>query len=291
MAGIDFKKFSEKGININTFAELFTTSGLVLNDNVKWITFHGSYDFAYLIKALANQPLPEDENAFNEMLGLYFFNFYDVRHIIRNIAWLKGSLSRISTDLDLKRVGQTHQAGSDSLITSKVFFKLLSSFNDHVDLFSDHNKLFGFSYKMIEDYDWGNNTYGNGFSAYPHMGMTGPMNAHPQMHHMNPMMNPRLNINGVNKPSAQNTMPNMNMIYFQNMNNITGYPSNINNMNNLNSMNTLNMFYGNANMNGMNNFNYQQGMDYNNFYGGFYNNMGNNTSNTSSNNQPLNLKN
>ena len=32
------------------FGELLVQSGLVLNENVKWISFHGGYDFAYLVK-------------------------------------------------------------------------------------------------------------------------------------------------------------------------------------------------------------------------------------------------
>lgn len=39
-AGIDFPRHEEFGIQPNTFAELMTTSGLVLTDDTKWITFH-----------------------------------------------------------------------------------------------------------------------------------------------------------------------------------------------------------------------------------------------------------
>lgn len=39
-SGIQFKKHDEQGIEVETFAELLMTSGVILNDNVKWITFH-----------------------------------------------------------------------------------------------------------------------------------------------------------------------------------------------------------------------------------------------------------
>jgi CCR4-NOT transcription complex subunit 7/8 len=285
------------------FGEVFTTSGLVLNENIKWITFHGSYDFAYFIKALSNQALPDDENIFNEMLGIYFCNFYDVRQMIKNVTWLKGSLSRISSDLDIKRIGNTHQAGSDSLVTSKVFFKLLANFNDHIDVFSDKNKLFGFSYKAMEDYDWNMGGFVNNFSNFsvPPFMMGG-------MNNMNNMNNIN-NLNNMNNLTIQSKaipLTNMNKpvsvpvsntpMYYQNgynyQNNGVGGNININSMNSHNLVpNMLNGYYGNGNINSMNSLNgmntinapmngfnpiYQQQMDYA-YYGNFY--PGGNSSN------------
>jgi CCR4-NOT transcription complex subunit 7/8 len=271
VAGIDFKKFNERGIEMEHFGEVFTTSGLVLNENVKWVTFHGSYDFAYFIKALSNQSLPEDENIFNELLGIYFCNFYDVRQMIKNVTWLKGSLSRISSDLDIKRIGQTHQAGSDSLVTSKVFFKLLANFNDHIDVFGDKNKLFGFSYKAIDDYDWNNNFVNNfsNFSMPPYMNMPGNMNinmnnlpVHSKAVPM-PNINPINNMNGINNLNSMNNInKSASPMYFQNN-------FNYQNGNSMNNMPPNMMFYGgNGNMNGFNPM-YPQQMDYA-YYGNYY---------------------
>lgn len=39
-AGIQFKRHEEEGIDVNDFAELLITSGLVLNEDVKWLSFH-----------------------------------------------------------------------------------------------------------------------------------------------------------------------------------------------------------------------------------------------------------
>ena len=39
-SGIDFKKHDEQGIDVETFGELLISSGLVLLDNVKWVSFH-----------------------------------------------------------------------------------------------------------------------------------------------------------------------------------------------------------------------------------------------------------
>lgn len=39
-SGINFKKHEELGIDVETFGELLISSGLVLLDDVKWISFH-----------------------------------------------------------------------------------------------------------------------------------------------------------------------------------------------------------------------------------------------------------
>jgi CCR4-NOT transcription complex subunit 7/8 len=144
-SGIDFNKFYHEGIEQEYFAENIIASGVVLNENVKWITFHGAYDFAYLLKTISNQPLPEDEQAFLEYLFIYFPNFYDLRYMIKNIAWLKGGLSKIASDLDIKWNGAIHQAGCDSILTSKVFTKLCLNYGEFLNLEKDLNMLFGFN--------------------------------------------------------------------------------------------------------------------------------------------------
>jgi CCR4-NOT transcription complex subunit 7/8 len=44
-SGINFKANVEKGVDQVHFAELLMTSGVVLNSDVSWITFHAGYDF------------------------------------------------------------------------------------------------------------------------------------------------------------------------------------------------------------------------------------------------------
>lgn len=39
-SGIDFKKHEEYGIDVEHFGELLISSGFVLLDDVKWISFH-----------------------------------------------------------------------------------------------------------------------------------------------------------------------------------------------------------------------------------------------------------
>lgn len=46
-------------------------SGVVLCDEVHWVTFHSGYDFGYIIKLLTCKPLPADEDEFFAELLLY----------------------------------------------------------------------------------------------------------------------------------------------------------------------------------------------------------------------------
>ena len=39
-SGIQFKKHEEEGVDVMHFAELLMTSGVILKDSVRWITFH-----------------------------------------------------------------------------------------------------------------------------------------------------------------------------------------------------------------------------------------------------------
>jgi hypothetical protein len=62
-AGIDFSLHERDGIDVHHFGELMITSGLVLEENVRWVSFHSGYDFGYLLKLLtcavsSPRPLP-----------------------------------------------------------------------------------------------------------------------------------------------------------------------------------------------------------------------------------------
>lgn len=145
-AGIDFNALERDGIDPHEFAALLIPSGLVCFDEVKWISFHGGYDFGYLTKLLICTPLPNDEHDFDHKMKLYFPSTYDVKHLMKFAIRLhnsgilsptdpgsaeilqkfehKSGLENIAETLKIKRIGTAHQAGSDSLLTGKVFFQM-----------------------------------------------------------------------------------------------------------------------------------------------------------------------
>lgn len=123
-SGIQFKKHEEEGIDPSDFAELLMTSGIVLMDNIEWLSFHSGYDFGYLLKLLTDQNLPADESEFFELLRIYFPTIYDVKYLMKSCKNLKGGLQEVAEQLELRRVGPQHQAGSDSHLTGMAFFKM-----------------------------------------------------------------------------------------------------------------------------------------------------------------------
>ena len=135
-------------------------SGLVLNDDVKWISFASKYDFGYLLKTLTCAELPMDEQGFIDLLWTFFPCFYDVKvtpaqhHLytmhLKSISSLvlsiyiqymmtaaegmHGGLSSLADALQITRIGPMHQAGSDSLLTAQAFFTLIQKhFNGNCD--------------------------------------------------------------------------------------------------------------------------------------------------------------
>jgi CCR4-NOT transcription complex subunit 7/8 len=139
-SGIDFDKFEDFGIDIQYFGELMMMSGLVLNDEIKWISFHSSYDFGYLLKTLTCSELPLEEPAFLELLLTYFPCIYDVKYMMTSVEGLHGGLSSLAETLAIDRIGPMHQAGSDSLLTAQTYFGLI---NKHMNKTCDDAKFKG----------------------------------------------------------------------------------------------------------------------------------------------------
>ncbi len=167
--GIDFNLHYRDGIDPTLFGELLMSSGVVLSDDVRWIAFQGKYDFGYLIKLLTCDHLPQSQEQFFDLLHTYFPNIYDIKWLLHNvhheledqvnataaaavsavvatetlaegplsaIALPKGQrekgLEDLAKTLEIPRVGTAHQAGSDSLLTCQVFFRLVHRHLPHV---------------------------------------------------------------------------------------------------------------------------------------------------------------
>ncbi|KAH7983557.1 hypothetical protein HPB52_012563 [Rhipicephalus sanguineus] len=89
-SGIQFPRHEKEGIEAYEFAQLLMTSGVVLSDDVKWLTFHSGYDFGYLLKVLTGENLPAAENDFFETLKSYFPCIYDVKYLMKSCRSLRG---------------------------------------------------------------------------------------------------------------------------------------------------------------------------------------------------------
>ena len=99
VAQLDFDKHRDQGIDPLEFGEALISSGLVLEDEVSWITFHGNSDFAYLLKVLTCKPMPNTQEEFCDLLDLYFPNCYDVKMISSYTKRFNGGLQDLSSKL------------------------------------------------------------------------------------------------------------------------------------------------------------------------------------------------
>ena len=139
-AGLDFDAHEKNGIDPKIFGAALISSGFTCVEDVRWISFHSGYDFAYLVKLMLIDPLPDDELEYRKYLNIFFPSIYDIKYMIKTAARIedlsqdavkvinnlgqKSGLQDLANELDVKRIGIAHQAGSDSLLTGRVFWEV-----------------------------------------------------------------------------------------------------------------------------------------------------------------------
>lgn len=89
-----------------TFAEFIIASGIVLNEDIKWVCFHGSYDFAYFLKMIMNQELSDMDDEFSNQLSVYFPYFHDIKYLIHDIESIRNmGLGNLAHELKISKKG------------------------------------------------------------------------------------------------------------------------------------------------------------------------------------------
>lgn len=213
-------------MQMERFAECLTSSGLILNEDITWISFHGAYDFAYLLKILTNLPLADNESIFLDQVQTYFPNYFDVRYLVKKDNF-RGSLTKLAQGLEINRIGSQHQAGSDSVLTSEIFFRLKKT-GDFDEVFcKGKNVLYGlgFGSDEHETVNFNQNYYANNSSN---------MNGN-NAYHINPNLYKNLmkgNTSSYGMETAPMFVNNVNNQYYGNINPVrptTNYGNNYNN--------------------------------------------------------------
>ena len=144
--GMQMEMHELQGIDPKEFGAMLITSGLAMFDDVRWISFHSGYDFGYLVKLMHCKPLPEDEVEYRKLLSLYFPAIFDIKFMVKSAQrtqtingatpltsvaaniltslGTKSGLQDLADELAVKRMGTAHTAGSDSLLTGRVFWEV-----------------------------------------------------------------------------------------------------------------------------------------------------------------------
>jgi len=250
-SGINFDFLESIGIPFELFGEYLISSGLIANEDLHWVSFHGVYDFAYFLKYSTNLALPENELNFFDTLELYFPNYYDIRYLVRFNDEFRGSLSKLGQELNISRIGTTHQAGSDSLITSEIFFRLRKGYLTDENVRMDRNILFGIGLGC-EDND-PINSYNTFYNQSPQSFKINSGTSNTSGNNQNSNYSSGYEYNGYYNQNM------MNMQYNNYMRNNPGYYPSMNAYNSYNNYNPLNMAgYQVNNNNGNNNNNFQE---------------------------------
>ncbi|VDK60205.1 unnamed protein product [Anisakis simplex] len=102
-AGIDFSRHLIEGIRMADFGELLTTSGLIVDEHITWLTFHSGYDFGYLMRSIMLQELPKQEVQFFHYHKTLFPRCYDIKMLMKQPgpvnAKLRGGLQEACWEL------------------------------------------------------------------------------------------------------------------------------------------------------------------------------------------------
>ena len=92
------------------------------------------------------QKLPDSETEFLESLKIFFPNLYDIKYLMMSTDNLMGGLQSVANRMKVKRIGAQHQAGSDSLLTGQVFFKIYDKyFSEGLDDVKYSGQICGFN--------------------------------------------------------------------------------------------------------------------------------------------------
>ncbi|CAN1137748.1 Poly(A) ribonuclease pop2 [Linum perenne] len=124
--GIDFEKLRTCGVDRIRFGTMLRKVISTRQSTITWVTFHGVYDLAYILKAVCFRPIPDSSEEFVHSLGMGFDAVVDVKYMAKFNAETGSEigLQKLADSLWVKRRGEAHTAGSDSLLTALVYFKL-----------------------------------------------------------------------------------------------------------------------------------------------------------------------
>lgn len=144
-AGLEFRRLRDNGIPHDLFFKTLKTSGLLQNPTLRWVSYHGLYDFGYMVKYLNEKKGLQNARVFQESLQAYFPKRCDIKVLALGHENLPthGGLQNLADHTKCERIGTKNHAGSDSALTRDVFVKLVQGTGLRQKLASQNGLLFG----------------------------------------------------------------------------------------------------------------------------------------------------
>lgn len=136
-SGINFESHALHGVDPFEFAQLLTDSGLLMDSNTTWVTYHAAYDFGFLVHILMNNSMPNNREEFEWWVHKFLPNFYDLNLICKVIQDYKQqqqpaavsqqqqfSLASLAEELGIPKFPLFTTTGGQALLTLLGFFQL-----------------------------------------------------------------------------------------------------------------------------------------------------------------------
>ncbi|KAJ4829511.1 hypothetical protein Tsubulata_026271 [Turnera subulata] len=126
--GINFEKLRKEGIKWDDFGQSFAHLLSRHRNRLTWVTFHGLYDLAYLLKLVTGKRLPILRDFAKSLADNVGGTFVDLKFCamhFKDLMYGQLGLEKLGKLLGVYRVdGAAHHAGSDSLLTASVFWRM-----------------------------------------------------------------------------------------------------------------------------------------------------------------------
>ncbi|CAL9728545.1 poly(A) ribonuclease Pop2p [Monosporozyma unispora] len=164
-SGINYEMHKNIGVSKFEFAQLMIDSGLLMDENITWITYHAAYDLGFLINILMNDIMPNNRKDFEWWIHKYMPNLFDLNLIYKVVRGFKYppaqgklqqqvqqpsmefTLTNLADDVGLPRFPVFTTTGGQSLLMLLSFCQLnkisMHTFPDGTDFDNVKNVIYG----------------------------------------------------------------------------------------------------------------------------------------------------
>lgn len=162
---INSEMHKTNGIKTFEFAQLMIESGLLMDENITWITYHSAYDLGFLINILMNDIMPNNRKDFEWWVHEYMPSLFDLNLLYKIVRGYKYSpsqgnlqpqqqpphmevtLATLANDIGLPRFPVFTTTGGQSLLMLLSFCQLnkmfMHTFPDGSDFDTIKNVIYG----------------------------------------------------------------------------------------------------------------------------------------------------